>query len=139
MSLVVRLKDGSMFQCYPPDLRGSRYPSEEVWLVAVREQMNLERKKRGKLLHLAKKNAQAAATEIRGMRSRKVDFTHNEKADTLLHLISTYEQMAEDAKKLFWRADRAKKNLQRALDSLRDPLEGFVEPASGQRIVGEDA
>lgn len=130
LSLAVILKDGSLYQCYPPQYRGARFASEEIWQTAWRNHVNSERKSRGRALHKAKKDARAAVKSLREMRRVDPDLTHNTRAANLFEIFSRYDRLSEGAVTLLWRAERAKKELRRALESIRDPLEGFV---------GEDA
>jgi hypothetical protein len=126
VALAVTLKTGEIFQCFPPELRGAVFPSAEIWQAATRDQLTRERKARGARLHRAKKNAAAAQKTLREMKRVDPHLTHNARAADLRWLLDIYGEMAEDARRLYWRADRAKKDLRRALDAVRDPLEGFV-------------
>ena len=126
VSLVVRLKNGHLHQCFPLENRGARYPSEDVWRVAVRDQLQRERRARGKFLHEAHKDARAAVQTLRHLKAVDPDLTHNDSASRLRELMDGYAEMAKKAAALAWRANRAKKDLRRALDAVRDPLEGFV-------------
>lgn len=126
ISLAVILKDGTLYQCYPPEYRGARFPSEDKWSGAWRNHVERERKSRGRAMHRAKKDARAAVKKLREMRRVDPDLTHNTRAASLRELVTRYDEMAEDANRLYWRAERAKKELRRALETVRDPLEGFV-------------
>ena len=123
VSLVVRLKNGHLHQCFPPEFRGAVYPSEEIWRASVRDQLQRERVARGQLLRGARKDAQAAVETLRSI-VRCADAAKLK--EYLAERRAAYDRMTKEAEAVAWRGQRAKKHRQRALDAVRDPLEPFV-------------
>jgi hypothetical protein len=135
VAVLVRLKAGTFYQCFPRDLRGAVYPSEEVWRAAVRDQLTRERQWRWRMLHRSLDPVGAAmmmATERAKMRKeQEAEALEAAKArfslDQLKELWRLRDEVRAQGEKLAWRAKRAKKDLERALDAVRDPLEKTLE------------
>ena len=135
VAVLVRLKDGTFYQCFPADLRGAVYPSEDVWRAALRDQLTRERQWRWRILHRSLDPVGAAlmmATERAKMRKeQEAEALEAARARISLETLKEVWLLREEARaqgeKLAWRANRAKKHLQRALDAVRDPLEKTLE------------
>jgi hypothetical protein len=135
VAVLVRLKDGTFYQCFPADLRGAVYPSEDVWRAALRDQLTRGRQWRWRVLQQTfdpvgaalmavterVKEKKAVEAEAAAVAAARISL------EQLKDLWKLQDQVRAQGEKLAWRAHRAKKDLQRALDAVRDPLEKTLE------------